>query len=182
MFLPASFRFWVPDHIEFWIGKRKSRSAYYYQMAFGFKLLAYAPVRDRVRDRASYAVPARQDPSGADYSHASRFGGSPGTYTSTATASKYWPSGSMTRKKSFYETMSRGRKPIRRRPHSRIIRAEVKITRSTPTGGTIHTFAERKNHKGAFMPGLSTGYLLPTGRACGTRCIDPPSVTWNSAR
>ena len=43
------------DHIEFWVGNAK-QAAYYYQMAFGFKLVAYAGPETGVRDRASYVL------------------------------------------------------------------------------------------------------------------------------
>ena len=43
------------DHIEFWVGNAK-QSAYYYQQAWGYKLVAYAGPETGVRDRASYVL------------------------------------------------------------------------------------------------------------------------------
>ena len=43
------------DHIEFFVGNAK-QSAYYYQHAFGFQLIAYAGPETGVRDRASYVL------------------------------------------------------------------------------------------------------------------------------
>ena len=43
------------DHIEFFVGNAK-QSAYYYQHAFGFELIAYAGPETGVRDRASYVL------------------------------------------------------------------------------------------------------------------------------
>ncbi len=43
------------DYIEFYVGNAK-QSAYYYQAAFGFELVAYAGPETGVRDRASYVL------------------------------------------------------------------------------------------------------------------------------
>jgi 4-hydroxyphenylpyruvate dioxygenase len=44
-----------PDHIEFYVGNAK-QSAYFYQMAFGFELVAYCGPETGVKDRASYVL------------------------------------------------------------------------------------------------------------------------------
>ncbi|MCL4124458.1 UNVERIFIED_CONTAM: hypothetical protein GTU68_050673 [Idotea baltica] len=43
------------DHIEFFVGNAK-QSAYYYQSAWGYKLVAYAGPETGVRDRTSYVL------------------------------------------------------------------------------------------------------------------------------
>ena len=43
------------DHLEFYVGNAK-QSAYYYQVAWGYKLVAYAGPETGVRDRASYVL------------------------------------------------------------------------------------------------------------------------------
>src|SRR3954462_9287154 len=43
------------DHIEFYVGNAK-QSAYYYQSAWGYELVAYAGPETGVRDRASYVL------------------------------------------------------------------------------------------------------------------------------
>ncbi|MEY4002942.1 MAG: hypothetical protein RIT07_984, partial [Bacteroidota bacterium] len=43
------------DHIEFYVGNAK-QSAYYYQTAWGYKLVAYSGPETGVRDRASYVL------------------------------------------------------------------------------------------------------------------------------
>src|SRR3954469_217526 len=56
---PASTADFLPlngtDYIEFYVGNAK-QSAYYYQSAFGFELVAYAGPETGVRDRASYVL------------------------------------------------------------------------------------------------------------------------------
>src|SRR3954467_14561484 len=43
------------DHVEFYVGNAK-QSAYYYQSAWGYGLVAYAGPETGVRDRASYVL------------------------------------------------------------------------------------------------------------------------------
>ena len=43
------------DYVEFYVGNAK-QSAYYYQLAFGYSLVAYAGPETGVRDRASYVL------------------------------------------------------------------------------------------------------------------------------
>ena len=43
------------DHVEFYVGNAK-QSAYYYQTAFGYKLVAYSGPETGVREKASYVL------------------------------------------------------------------------------------------------------------------------------
>ncbi|MBS1612524.1 MAG: 4-hydroxyphenylpyruvate dioxygenase, partial [Bacteroidetes bacterium] len=43
------------DHVELYCGNAK-QSAYYYQSAWGYELVAYAGPETGVRDRASYVL------------------------------------------------------------------------------------------------------------------------------
>ena len=43
------------DHVEFYVGNVK-QSAYYYQTAWGYELVAYSGPETGVRDRASYVL------------------------------------------------------------------------------------------------------------------------------
>ena len=43
------------DHLEFYCGNAK-QSAYYYQHAWGYELIAYAGPETGVRDKASYVL------------------------------------------------------------------------------------------------------------------------------
>src|ERR1700745_1092848 len=43
------------DHVEFYCGNAK-QSAYYYQTAWGYELVAYAGPETGVRDRANYVL------------------------------------------------------------------------------------------------------------------------------
>ena len=43
------------DHVEFYVGNAK-QSAYYYQTAFGYRLVAYSGPETGVREKASYVL------------------------------------------------------------------------------------------------------------------------------
>ena len=43
------------DYLEFYVGNAK-QSAYYYQMAWGYELVAYAGLETGIKDRASYVL------------------------------------------------------------------------------------------------------------------------------
>ena len=43
------------DHVEFYVGNAR-QSAYFYRLAFGMRLVAYAGPETGVRDRASYVL------------------------------------------------------------------------------------------------------------------------------
>ncbi|MGB7170795.1 MAG: VOC family protein, partial [Acidobacteriaceae bacterium] len=43
------------DHVEFYVGNAR-QSSYFYRLAFGMKLVAYAGPETGVRDRASYVL------------------------------------------------------------------------------------------------------------------------------
>ena len=140
------------DHIEFYVGNAK-QSAYYYQHAFGFQLVAYSGPETGVRDRASYVLQQgkvrfvlstalQQDHEITRHVAAHGDG---------VKVLALWVDDA---EKAFYETMSRGAKA-----HTEPITltdefGEVKISAIHTYGETIHKFVERRNYKGAFLPGF----------------------------
>ncbi len=139
------------DHIEFYVGNAK-QSAYYYQMAFGFKLVAYAGPETGVRDRASYVLQQEKirfvlttslQPDSEITQHVAKHGDG-------VKVLALWVDDA---EKSFYETMSRGAKAHTQPQTLSDEFGEVKISAIHTYGETIHKFIERKNYKGVFMPG-----------------------------
>src|ERR1700678_3375024 len=57
--VPASEKDFLPlngtDYVEFYVGNAR-QAAYFYRVAFGMKLIAYAGPETDLRDRASYAL------------------------------------------------------------------------------------------------------------------------------
>lgn len=140
------------DHIEFWVGNAK-QAAYYYQNAFGFELVAYAGPETGVRDRASYVLQQGKI----------RFVFTTSILAETEISRHVMKHGDGVKvlalwvddaEKSFYETMSRGAKAHEQPKTLTDDLGEVKIASIQTYGETIHTFVERKNYKGPFMPGF----------------------------
>ncbi len=161
------------DHIEFYVGNAK-QSAYYYQHAFGFQLVAYSGPETGVRDRASYVLQQGKvrfvlttalHPDHEITRHVAQHGDG-------VKVLALWVDDA---EKSFYETMSRGAKA-----HTEPVTlsdefGEVKISAIHTYGETIHKFVERKKYNGIFMPGFrpasSSMKIEPVGFEVIDHCV-----------
>jgi 4-hydroxyphenylpyruvate dioxygenase len=139
------------DYVEFYVGNAK-QAAHYYMTAFGFQALAYAGPETGMKDRASYAIrqhkltfvlttPLRPEGPVADhiYKHGD---GVKALSLRVNDATSAWE-----------ETTRRGAKSYMEPRHLRDNEGEVVISGIHTYGDTVHLFIERKNYKGAFMPG-----------------------------
>lgn len=161
------------DHIEFYVGNAKQASLFY-QHCMGFELIAYAGPETGVRDRTSYVLQQnkvrfvlttalRADSEIA--AHVSKHGDG-------VKVLALWVDDA---RKSFYETTSRGAE-ISREPEVLKDDSGEVVTASIKTyGETIHTFVERKNYRGAFLPGFharkSTLQVVSTGLKYVDHCV-----------
>ncbi|MDX5420596.1 MAG: 4-hydroxyphenylpyruvate dioxygenase [Hymenobacteraceae bacterium] len=139
------------DHIEFYVGNAK-QAAHFYQTAFGFKLIAYAGPETGVRDRASYVLVQDKirlvlttslDPNSAIAQHVHQHGDG-------VKVLALWVDDA---EESFRGTVARGAKPAIEPKTLTDEFGEVKVASIHTYGDTIHTFVERKNYNGPFMPG-----------------------------
>lgn len=139
------------DHIEFIVGNAK-QSAYYYQSAWGYELIAYAGPETGVRDRTSYVL--KQDKV--------RFVLTSAMQPDSEIAAHYNLHGDGVKvlalwvddaTKSFEETVKRGAEAVIEPTKLEDEHGTVIISAIKTYGDTIHKFVERKNYKGAFMPG-----------------------------
>lgn len=161
------------DHIEFYVGNAKQAS-YFYRTAFGFQLIAYAGPETGVRDRASYVLQqgkirlvltAPMTPESPINNHISQHGdGVKVLALWVDDATKAWE-----------ETTKRGARSAAEPRRLSDEFGEV-VTASIHTyGDTIHTFVERKNYNGAFLPGfesVSDGYTTePIGLLYVDHCV-----------
>lgn len=139
------------DYIEMYVGNAK-QSALFYQYAFGFELIAYAGPETGVRDRASYVLKQnkirlvltssiRQDSDIAE--HVKKHGDG-------VKVLALWVDDAT---KSFKETTSRGAEAAKEPQVLKDEHGEVVVASIKTYGETIHTFVERKNYKGLFLPG-----------------------------
>jgi len=147
------------DFIEFYVGNAKQAS-FFYRTAFGFELIAYAGPETGIRDRASYVLKQGKirlilttpmHPGNEISSHIDKHGDG-------VKVLALWVDDA---EKSWKETTSRGAKSHTPPTSLKDEFGEVKIASIHTYGDTIHTFVERKNYTGIFMPGyvpMDDGY------------------------
>jgi 4-hydroxyphenylpyruvate dioxygenase len=140
------------DHIEFYVGNAK-QSAYYYQTAWGYKLVAYAGPETGVRDRASYVLQQNKvrlvlttslQPDSEITRHHAKHGDG-------VKFLSIWVDDAA---KSFEETVKRGAKPYMEPTRFEDEHGWVVISAIHTYGDTIHKFVERNNYSGPFLPGF----------------------------
>lgn len=158
------------DHVEFYVGNAK-QSAYYYQVAFGYKLIAYSGPETGVRDRASYVLQQGKIrlvlttsllPEGPIADHVKLHGDG-------VKVLALWVDDAA---KSYEATTSRGAVGIQaptklEDQHGSVVVASIKTY-----GDTIHTFVERKNYKGPFLPGFQAVNKPALAEPIGLQYID----------
>jgi 4-hydroxyphenylpyruvate dioxygenase len=140
------------DHIEFYVGNAK-QSAYYYQSAWGYKLVAYSGPETGVRDRASYVLQqdkvrlvlttSLQPDSDITRHHAKHGDG--------VKFLSIWVDDAT---QSFEETVKRGAKPYMEPTRFEDEYGWVVISAIHTYGETIHKFVERTHYHGPFLPGF----------------------------
>ena len=149
------------DHIELYVGNAK-QATLFYQHCMGFQLVAYAGPETGVRDRASYVLQQNKirlvlttslvkDSYISDHVR---------THGDGVKVLALWVDDA---RKSFYETTQRGAQPDREPTVLKDEFGEVVISSIKTYGETVHTFVERKNYKGPFLPGYKPRKnLVPT--------------------
>ena len=158
------------DYIEFYVGNAK-QAAHYYQHAFGFELVAYAGPETGVRDRASYVLQQnkirfvlttslKQDSEIAE--HVKRHGDG-------VKVLALWVDDAT---KSFQETTIRGAEIAAPPKTLKDEFGEVVVASIKTYGETIHTFVERKNYKGPFLPGFKAAKSLMKTESIGLKYVD----------
>ncbi len=167
------------DYVEFYVGNAR-QAAYFYRAAFGMKLVAYAGPETGLRDRASYVVeqgkvrfvlttPLRPDNAIAD--HIARHGdGIKDIALWVDDATSAW-----------LETTRRGARSVREPWTLEDKQGTVTMASIATYGDTIHTFVERKNYHGIFLPGFQPVTHDPVVRPVGLKYIDHVvgNVGWN---
>ena len=161
------------DHLEFYVGNAK-QSAYYYQSAFGFELVAYAGPETGLRDRASYVLQQNKvrlvlttslQPDSEISEHVKRHGDG-------VKVLALWVDDA---EKSFNETVKRGAVPVQQPKTLSDEYGEVKTASIKTYGETMHLFVERKNYTGPFMPGYvakkSNFPISPVGLKHVDHCV-----------
>ena len=167
------------DFVEYYVGNAK-QAAHFYKTAFGFQDLAYAGLETGVKDRTSYVLkqgrikliltsPLKSDSPIND--HIVKHGDGVKNIA-------LWVDDA---RKSYETTVARGAESAFEPYELEDEDGKVVLAGIKTYGETIHTFVERKNYNGVFMPGyrkLETGYN-PT--QTGLKYIDHMvgNVDWN---
>lgn len=158
------------DHIEFYVGNAK-QSARYYQAVFGYELVAYAGPETGLKDRASYVLQQGKvrlvlttslDPDSEITQHVSRHGDG-------VKVLALWVDDAY---KSFEETVKRGATAVGEPQTLTDDHGEVKLSSIQTYGETIHTFVERSNYDGPFMPGFEKAETTLKIKPVGLKHVD----------
>ncbi|WP_339758333.1 4-hydroxyphenylpyruvate dioxygenase [Algoriphagus aquimarinus] len=158
------------DYVELYVGNAK-QSALYYQYAFGYELIAYAGPETGVKDRASYVL--KQDkirlvltsplqPDGAIAEHIQKHGDG-------VKVLALWVDDA---EQSWIETTNRGAESALEPKTLSDEFGEVKVASIKTYGETIHTFVERNNYTGIFLPGYQPRSSTYTPQPIGLKYID----------
>ncbi len=158
------------DYVEFYVGNAK-QSAHFYKTAFGFQSLAYAGLETGVKDRASYVLvqdkirlvlttPLNSDSPIND--HIVKHGDG-------VKIVALWVDDA---RSAYEETTSRGAKSymepvVEKDEFGEVVKAGIHTY-----GETVHMFIERKNYKGAFLPGYQAWESDYNPKSAGLKYID----------
>jgi 4-hydroxyphenylpyruvate dioxygenase len=160
------------DYLEFYVGNAK-QAAYYFSNAWGFTPIAYAGLETGLRDRSSYVleqgnvrfvVTSPLGPEGEMAEHIKLHGDGVKDIALRVDDAE----------RAFREATSRGARGIMEPTMRKDDYGIVKLASIATYGDTIHTFVERQEYKGTFLPGyrpLETA-LPRRARPAGLASID----------
>src|SRR4051794_27527505 len=159
------------DYVEFYVGNAR-QAAHFYKSQFGFRVAAYRGPENGVRDRASWVLVQNKIrfvlttallPEHEIAAHVHRHGD--GVHDIAL-----WVDDAFA---AWRETTRRGAKSVSE-PESRLDEyGEVRTAAIATYGDTIHTFVERKNYGGVFLPGfVAVRQEYAAGESVGLLHID----------
>ncbi|HTW48499.1 MAG TPA: 4-hydroxyphenylpyruvate dioxygenase [Acidobacteriaceae bacterium] len=167
------------DHVEFYVGNARQAS-YFYRLAFGMSLVAYAGPETGVRDHASYVLqqgkvrfvlttPLRCDGEIAEHVRVHGDG---------VRDVALWVDDA---RQAWKETTKRGARSVREPFELKDEHGMVRIASIAAYGDTIHSFVERSGYQGPFLPGYRAEPEDDLARPTGLLHIDHMvgNVGWN---
>lgn len=158
------------DYVEFYVGNAK-QAAHFYKTAFGFQSFAYKGLETGSREYASYVLAQDKirivlttplNSKSPINAHLAKHGDG-------VKIIALWVEDAT---KSFEETVKRGAKPfmeptVEKDEHGEVVRSGIYTY-----GETVHLFVERKNYKGAFLPGFQPWKSDYNPTSVGLKFID----------
>jgi 4-hydroxyphenylpyruvate dioxygenase len=158
------------DHVELWVGNAK-QAAYFYERALGFTQTAYAGPETGVRDRASYVLEqgdirlvltsALREEHEITRHHARHGDGVKDIALAVPDATE-----------AYRQAVQRGARSVREPTTLEDDDGEVELAAIATYGDTIHTFVERSEYEGAFLPGFVSASSNGRTRSAGLTNID----------
>jgi len=159
------------DHIEFYVGNAK-QAAFFYRSCLGFSLIAYRGPETGTRDRVSYVLEQNKirlvfttalQPSGEVADHVFRHGDG-------VKSVALWVDDA---ESAYRETTARGAKGVQAPLTIKDEQGEARLSSIAIYGDTVHTFVERRNYRGIFLPGfVASPPADPVARPAGLLHID----------
>ncbi|RMF19944.1 MAG: 4-hydroxyphenylpyruvate dioxygenase, partial [Bacteroidetes bacterium] len=158
------------DHIEFYVGNAK-QAALYYQAAFGFEWIAYRGPETGCRDKVSYVLrqgkvtlvlTAALGPEHEVARHVHLHGDG-------VKVLALWVDDA---EKAFQTAVERGAQPAAEPLTLEDEFGVVKTASIHTYGETLHTFVERKDYRGAFMPGFEARKSVYPVKPVGFKYVD----------
>ena len=138
------------DYIEFYVGNAK-QSAHFYESVFGFEIIAYAGPETGLKDKASYVLQQgkiRLVLTTSLYAN-SEISEHVRKHGDGVKVLALWVDDATT---AFQETVERGAIPVLEPQHLSDKNGHAIVSSIKTYGDTIHTFVERKNYNGTFLP------------------------------
>ncbi|HEX4324196.1 MAG TPA: VOC family protein, partial [Gaiellaceae bacterium] len=142
------------DHVELWVGNAK-QAAYFYEHAMGFTRTAYAGPETGVRDRASYVLEqgdvrfvvtsALREEHEITKHHARHGDGVRDIALTVPDATQ-----------AYREAVSRGARSVMEPRREEDEFGAVERSAIATYGDTIHTFVNRADYAGPFLPGYAS--------------------------
>ena len=139
------------DHIEFYVGNAK-QAAFFYEKTFGFKIIAYAGPETGQRSKVSYVLEqgkirlvltASLNPNTEIARHVHKHGDGVKVLALTVEDAK----------DAYFQTISRGAESVFAPMTISDEYGDITMAAIQTYGETIHTFVERHDYTGVFMPG-----------------------------
>jgi len=158
------------DALEFWVGNAK-QAAHYHRAVFGFRLVAYAGPETGVRDRASYVL----DQGDIRFVFTSGVGGD------HPALDHHRRHGDGLRDiafrvsdtvEAFELATERGAIPLDEPTVSEDEHGKLVIASIAVFGETIHSFVQRDDYSGVYLPGYVEVEHDPIARPTGLRLVD----------
>ena len=158
------------DHVELYVGNAL-QSAFFWVQALGFTEVAYAGLETGVRDRASHALQQGRvrivltgslRPDHEIGRHVAQHGDGVKVIALSVPSVEH----------AYREATARGARGVREPWEASDEHGTVKLATIATYGETVHTFVERGDYAGPFLPGYAPRALEPAQGGAGLLAID----------